>query len=261
MSTPPVSIVVPTYARTAMLCEVVECFRRLDYPGVVELVILNDCELQTLTCDVPGVRVLNRPRFATFGEKVNALFTAASHPLIVRCDDDDLFLPGMPTALVDKLAVFDGLLGKPSPCARFRKMLQWTGDALRLRSASVHHGAVIRRDAWNAAGGLKPLQAGYPDVEFWSRVTPQWFVGRWHHELDGHLLTIHRGDPGRPHMEGTSREHPVPPLTEAEFQHRQEERIHAKLEPRGVVPLVPSWSRDWLQLVTDFTAGGKASHG
>lgn len=258
---PPISIVVPTYARTALLCEVVECFRRSTYDGAKELVILNDCEMQTLTCDVPGVRVLNRPTFPTFGDKVNALISAASHPLIMRVDDDDLFMPDTLTALADKLRAYDLITGSPNPVARFRKMLQWTGDVLRLRSASVHHGALIRRDAWNAAGGLKPLQAGYPDVEFWNRMTPHWFVGRWHHELDGHLLTIHRADGDRPHMEGADRVTGHPPLSEAEWQHRQRERIEAKQEPRGDVALVPSWSRDWLQLVNDFTAAEKAAHG
>lgn len=243
--TPGVSLVVPTFARTALLCEVVECFRRFTYNGPLELVIVNDCDRQTLTCDVPHVSIYNRPLFPTFGDKVNWLYSRASHDLIIRCDDDDLLLPDTVTALVAKLAAYDALLGKPSPVARFRKLLQWTGTALRVRSASIHHGAVIRKDAWRASGGLPSLSAGYPDMAFWQRMTPQWIVGRWHHELDGHLLAIHRADPDRPHMEGADRVTGHPPLSEREWQDRQVARINTGEEPSGVVRLIPSWSRDW----------------
>lgn len=252
MSKPPVSILVPTFARTALLCEVIECFRRFAYQGPMELVILNDCDRQTLVCDVPGVRVVNYGKpFDTFGAKVNTLYGYAAHEHLIRVDDDDLLLPAAVSALMTKLGTYDTLAGKPSPMARFRKMLQWTGDlshagaSMRVRSCSVHHGAVIRREAWRASGGLPLLAAGYPDVAFWERMTPQWIVGRWHHELDGHLLAIHRADPDRPHMEGADRASGHPPLSQSQWQRLMLGRIDAGLEPSGVVHLIPSWSRDW----------------
>ncbi|MGK2950786.1 MAG: glycosyltransferase family 2 protein [Thiobacillus sp.] len=241
----PISIIVPTFARTALLCEVVECFRRLTYDGKAELVISNDCDLQTLTCSVPGVRIINQPTFPTFGHKINALYQAAGNELVLRCDDDDLFLPQTLTALTALLQTFDLLSNSKVPVARFRKMLQWTGDAMRVRSSSVQHGALVRRSAFFAAGGLKPLSAGYPDVEFWDRVTPRWFRGRWHHEHDGNLLTIHRADPSWAHVEGADRATGKPPMTEREWQAAQIARINIGEEPSGVVPLVPRWSRDW----------------
>lgn len=263
MNSQPISILVPTFARTALLCEVVECFRRFTYDGALELVILNDCDRQTLTCDtaMPAgrvVRILNQPTFPTFGHKVNALYQAASHEYLIRIDDDDLLLPDAVSVLMAKLATYDGLLGRPSPLARFRKMLQWTGSGMRVRSCSVHHGAVIRRDAWRASGGLPLLTAGYPDVAFWERMTPQWVVGRWHHELDGHLLAIHRADPAWDHVEGADRATGHPPLSQAEWQKRQLARINIGEEPSGVVDLKPQWSRDWQ---ADADAVQKVSHG
>lgn len=242
---PGVSILVPTFARTALLCEVVECFRRFQYDGPLELIILNDCDRQTLVCDVPGVRIVNAKPFGTFGAKVNALYGHASHEHLIRVDDDDLLLPDAVSALMTKLAMYDQLAGAPSPVARFRKMLQWTGERMNVRSCSIHHGAVIRREAWRASGGLPLLLAGYPDVAFWERMTPLWIRGRWHHEQDGHLLAIHRADPDRPHMEGTDRETGHPPLSQAEWQAAQIARINIGQEPSGVVKLIPSWSRDW----------------
>lgn len=241
----PISIIVPTFARTALLGEVVECFRRLTYAGAAELVILNDCDLQTLTCDVPGVRIINTKTFPTFGHKVNALYSAAGNELTLRVDDDDLFLPQTLTALTALLQTFDLLSNSKAPVARFRKMLQWTGEAMRVRSSSVQHGALVRRSAFFAAGGLKLMTAGYPDVEFWDRVTPLWFRGRWHHELDGNLLTIHRADPTWAHMEGADRTTGHPPLTERQWQDRQLARINIGEEPSGVVHIEPRWSRDW----------------
>lgn len=257
MSLPAVSIVVPTYARTVLLVEVVECFRRLTYQGPLELLILNDCEHQTLACKLDRVRILNVKPVPLFGDLINQLYSAAAHPLIIRCDDDDLFTHDMVSLLVDKLATCESLAGKTLPVVRNRHLMRWDGSELSRRSGANHHGALVRKEAWKAVGGLPSLPSDQADLAFWRRITPSWFVGRWHHETDGHMHTIYRNDAGRVHLEPPN----AKPLTAAEFRARQDEQFYAKTEPRGIVDLIPSWSRDWQKLVDDFTAGGKASHG
>jgi len=243
MTLPSVTIVVPTYARTSLLVEAIECFRRTVYDGDLRMLILNDCPLQTLICNVKNVQVWNAPLLTPFGVKLNTLFDKVSTELVIRCDDDDLFLPAFVRTVVAKL------LSSPvpgEPLARLHDMLQWNGDAMRALPTSLHHGAVLRTQAWRNSCRFQPLDASSTDVDFWNVMSPRWVRGRHHHERDGHLLTIHRADAGRVHMEGT----PTPPITEEHFHGAMDERIRSGDEPGNYVVLIPSWSLDWEALAS-----------
>ncbi|HEY0602798.1 MAG TPA: hypothetical protein VGD58_07800 [Herpetosiphonaceae bacterium] len=70
--TPAVSCICLTYARPELLEEAVYSFLQQEYPGLKELIVLNDYAEQTLMFDHPEVRVINLPwRFRTVGEKRN----------------------------------------------------------------------------------------------------------------------------------------------------------------------------------------------
>ena len=90
---PPVSCMCLTYGRPAILEEAIHSFLRQDYPGVKELIVLNDLPEQTLVSNEPQVTVVNVPRrFRTLGEKRNACAALAAHELLFVWDDDDIFL-------------------------------------------------------------------------------------------------------------------------------------------------------------------------
>lgn len=94
MSKPSVTILVPTYGRTRTLVESVECFRRQDYDGDMFMWILNDLKEQTLTCDVPGVRVTNlKNRIAPLPRKRRYMVDRVHTDLVCFWDDDDIYLP------------------------------------------------------------------------------------------------------------------------------------------------------------------------
>src|SRR5271166_3092072 len=109
MSLPFVSLVTATYNRYPnygqLLAEAVESFVRQDYPiDSREMIIVNDCPGQHLTCYAKGVRVLNlNKRFDSLGEKLNYGIEQARGQLLMIQDDDDVSLPGRISQAVSKL--------------------------------------------------------------------------------------------------------------------------------------------------------------
>lgn len=149
-----VSVLIPTYGRTALLAEAVECYRRQDYAGPSELVILNDLRAQTLSCSAPGVRVVNLPeRIATQGDKRNVLLDLARYGTVTYWDDDDIYLPhrlsyGM-ELLQDRPAVSERQewhLGRGGPLS------------MTLRGVRPFGAMTLRRDAIRSVGGFPPLE-------------------------------------------------------------------------------------------------------
>ncbi len=110
MTTPFVSFICPTFNRAplelSLLGEKVYWFTRQEYPlALRELLILNDCNDQTLTCKVPGVRVVNYPhKFKTLGDKMNALQVLAKGDVIIPDEDDDISLPNRAWQAMQRLS-------------------------------------------------------------------------------------------------------------------------------------------------------------
>ena len=91
---PGVTICIPTYARTSLLAEALHSALAIAYAGPVEVLVLNDCPEQQLSCSDPRVRVVNDSTpYATLGDKRNALVDLARQPMIAWLDDDDYLLP------------------------------------------------------------------------------------------------------------------------------------------------------------------------
>lgn len=88
-----VTVLIPTYARVRWLEAAIWSAVMQDHSGLVQVLVLNDCERQELRSSHPRVRVLNRSRFATLGEKRNALLHHATTEWVTFLDDDDFLLP------------------------------------------------------------------------------------------------------------------------------------------------------------------------
>lgn len=159
---PGVSLLCPTYNRFPayghLLAECVESYRRQDYAGPMELLILNDCGPQTILCDTPNVRVVNHPtRFRTLGEKRNELVRLARGDLLCPWDDDDLALAHRVRQAVEHLSTAH--YWKPRACFYWE-----SGKPPRRDHGGVGHNAgIFRRDAWEQAGGY-PATSGNEDL-------------------------------------------------------------------------------------------------
>jgi len=87
----------PSYNRYPNSCLVVEeaifSFLQQDY-GNSELILCNDTPGQEIKFDHPRVKVLNLPdRCRSLGEKLNVTASVAQGDLLMRWDDDDVYMP------------------------------------------------------------------------------------------------------------------------------------------------------------------------
>jgi hypothetical protein len=171
---PTVSCLCPTYGRfpdhADLLAEAVESFRWQDYPiDRRELVILNDCATQIITCDAPGVRVVNVPwRYPTLGQKFDAICALALGDIFLPWEDDDISLPHRITQAVERI-------GDPAKPRYFNPGCHWlhslapagegdyAGGFRLMRSGVNHNASAFTRTAWRAVGGY-PARTGDQDA-------------------------------------------------------------------------------------------------
>lgn len=101
-----IAAVCATYLRPHLLGELIECFRRQDYPADQrELIILDDAG-QYDHQEGDGWRLVSVPqRFCSLGEKFNALYGLVSSDVeaYAVAGDDDLYLPHWLSTLVRAL--------------------------------------------------------------------------------------------------------------------------------------------------------------
>lgn len=237
---PGVSILIATYARTHLLRESIFSALRQQYDGPLEVVVLNTCPLQTITC--PGVRVINVPEWSDMplGAVRDRLIQSATHPLCCLWDDDDIYLPHHVATLVAKLRATE-------PAARLTSMATWNGSTFTARGGSTNAGHTIlfRRAAygvWPVAYDLH-ADAGCADMEFWARTMRSgWFVGRHHHGQDGVITTILRMESDRVRASQTE----IGCLKPETLRALWRARVQNGEEPAGAVTITPAWSRDWV---------------
>ncbi len=230
---PSISILTCTYGRTELLSELIECFDRQSYDGVLELIIINDCPLQTLECNALGVRIINAPSpFSTYADKRNAALDAATGEFVSLWDDDDIYLPTFLASVVSKLQDNDKAM-------RLSRLMTWDGRFSKVIAGAQYHAAIIKTDELRAIGGWKNVDV--TDADLVKRmITYRFFHGAHQHTDDAFPpLMIYRTDPERAHM-GVE-----PRPTREQYMEAMNRRIYAWKEPRGTVDIVPAWSQDW----------------
>ena len=144
-----VTCVCQYHGRNWLLMEAVESFRRQNLGAVTaELLILNDCPEQRLTCTVPGVRIVQgMPIYRTLSAKWNAAVEYAYGQWIAPWDDDDISLPRRLSQSV--AAIGDAAL--------YSNMWVWSichkPGVIDQIGRTWLCGAMWRRDAYLRAGG------------------------------------------------------------------------------------------------------------
>lgn len=104
LNLPKVSCICPTFARVYLLEEAIESFLRQDYKGEKELIICNDFYQQELVYEHPEVKIYNLPeRCPTLGDKKNQTYSYATGEYMIIWEDDDIFLPGRISRLVNAI--------------------------------------------------------------------------------------------------------------------------------------------------------------
>jgi len=157
-----VSVVTPTANRRRFLPQLLKLFDDQDYPGPLELVILDDGDTsaEDLLPPDPRIRYVRRPHGLTLGEKRNRLAELARGEVLVHMDDDDWYPP-------DRVSLAVRLLdGARRPVVGQSALLVYeAATGLVRRYPRVHnghaHGATLayRREYW-AVSPFPPVPHG-----------------------------------------------------------------------------------------------------
>ncbi len=112
MAKPLVSFLMPTYGRASrqpkVMAEALYWFTRQTIYDQCELIVLNDCSTQVLTCRTVNVRVVNlQERFPSLGDKMNYLVEIAQGEICCIYEDDDISLPHRAEQAVAKLTDYE----------------------------------------------------------------------------------------------------------------------------------------------------------
>jgi len=154
-----------THGRPWLLAEAVESFRRQRLGGLTaELLVLNDCPEQTLTCGVPGVVIENMPApVRDVSTKFNHGILRARGKWIAFWDDDDISLP---------LRIADGvrLIGDKDA---YRPTLCWNWGCGEIRYVGkpLLCQGMVRRDVSIAVGLC--TSGEYNDKSLWDKIWPR----------------------------------------------------------------------------------------
>lgn len=161
---PFVSCICPTYSRYPdykhLVEEAVESFLRQDYPADRrELVLLNDCPVQKLVCDIPNVLVFNfDKRASTLGTKFNAGISLCYGEILFPWDDDDISLPWRLSRSVEMLG--RGAYYKTTGHWYAERGKVWVAD---YKGSIRHNCSAFRKSAWKQVGGY-PHVSGNQDA-------------------------------------------------------------------------------------------------
>lgn len=172
----PVSVVIRTRNRPALLREAVESVRRTRYPA--EIVVVNDGGSRI---ELEGVRLVEHEQSRGRSEAMNAGVRAASSPFIAFLDDDDLYYPehldtltrasATPHAGWYTDAVSTSLAPGPSGAyePRWQQRIfseDFDRDLLLVDNYVPLPTLLVRRDDFLAAGGFDPAFDLFEDWDF-----------------------------------------------------------------------------------------------
>lgn len=245
---PKVSCVCPTFGRPPdyqhLLEEAIESFLRQDYAGEKELIVLNDFPGQVLTCEAPGVRILNLPaRMASLGEKYNAMIELAAGDLIFPWEDDDISLPWRLRQGVEQLhppATKRRGQRAAAPRSYWKPPQVWWlqpgQPAVWQHPAGVrHHASVYRKEAWRQAGGYPAIsgaQDGALDAALGGAALPVYPQGL----APGEWAYLYRWGVQPYHLSGV--------LPHDDFYRR----VGELERPAGTFRLNPRWHEDYVAM-------------
>lgn len=235
-----VSCVMPTFNRLPvhmlLLQEAVESFLRQDYVEK-ELIVVNDTPGQELRIagDHPGICVVNLPRRCnSLGEKLNLGFSLARGEVLMRMDDDDVFLPWRISASVQQLGNYDYVKPKHLWYMPHREFLY--------RPSGFSTGAFTRR-GFDLVGGFRHMGSG-EDQKFEEAfgATPG-TTKKLFSVSPKETFYVYRWGNGSPHISGYG---PTDGYAE----------IGAMPITPGVYTIQPGWKTDYVTLAAKAAAQG-----
>ena len=184
---PAVSIVVPTFNRTALLTRALESVLDQDFRDF-EVLVIDDASDEDIAAVVTGIgdprlEYRRQPRNMGVAAARNRGMAEASGRYIAFLDSDDEWLPGKLSAQVTKMEacppsvglIYTGLIEKGSDGASTVFLPEDRGDVWRemMHRNVVHYGTsstMIRREVVETIGGFDESLPAIEDYDFWTRI-------------------------------------------------------------------------------------------
>lgn len=236
---PSLTLLIPTYARTAVLQEAL--WSALNQTVQVPIVVLNDCPQQIIECPHPLVRVVNLPeRLPSPGAKRNALLDLAESEWVAWLDDEDLLLPWY----VEDLVTAMGQGGDTVLAQRCWFAVDGGSDGpLTWKTGNQTMAAAVRTETARSVNGFIIDGDGGEDLQFVKKIISQ--------SRSCSLLArsgyCNRRDNGVYHQSGIGE---VSSPGER-FLNDADQRLLSGREPSGRVIVYPSFRHDYFQNCPD----------
>ncbi|MFN0071023.1 MAG: PqqD family peptide modification chaperone [Chloroflexota bacterium] len=235
---PSVSVLTLTYGRPSYLAEAVASFLSQDYPGPMEMIVLNDFVEQQIVCNSPNVRVVNaEQRFPSIGSKRNHSVSLAQGEIILTLDDDDLILPHHVRNCVGLLADLDFVEPQGGYTLLHHNSRIVTNDGVMPQLV------VFRKSIWQRCGGYPNDANCGEDKGLLARLREHGQGARKAQERPSYLFSW---DNGADHLEGYA---PDDPLALEVIRQNALRRLAAGEMTRGIIEIVPSLHHDYEAMV------------
>lgn len=247
MTLPPLSIICPTYGRTSCVQEVLECFRRTQYDGDLEFLLLNDVAEQHIHIDHDfgprkKVSVINEAiRHTSLGGKRNATVMAADYSHFLFVDDDDIFLPWYAEDMMKMFLAWD----KPTyPLSYIHA--DGKHNALKMTYKGQTHPAsyLATKKQFFDVGGYPFVYAGGDQLIRSKLFKAYDCQPSKHPQPIKRAGYVYRWGNGTYHISGNSDHSTAWTRTHDNLQ----KRLDSGEEPSGFVILIPYWPVDYDQL-------------
>jgi len=190
---PLVSVIIPTYNRCDVLCELLESLSRQTYRHL-EIIVVNDCGepvdfIRELYPEL-NLQVIRMESNMKHVHARNRGLEKASGELIMLCDDDDLLLPCHVDRMVNELngsdlvysdvEIFDYVVENGTRKATNRFVFAYEQDmaAMRRFSTFVASGCLYRRELHEVLGPFDADMYHYWDWDFFLRAAERFRVKR-----------------------------------------------------------------------------------
>ncbi len=236
MKAPSVTIAIATYARVKWLEEALHSAIDQSYPGSVDILILNDCQRQTLLSPHPRVHVINTPtHFPTLGDKRNHLLTACRGEWVAFLDDDDVLMPWHLSRIINACQASERT-------AASTHSFFMDGEKGGLAPPCLMDIAVEKMFALSCGGFAsldnKDEHAFIANLE---KVSPLFRV-----DTESNPSYVYMWGNGVHHISGNG-----DPYGGKGFRADAKERMDRGVEPTGTIFLRPHWRRDYATIVKE----------
>ena len=193
-----ISCICLTYGRHWLLAEAIESYLMQEFDEPAELVIVNDCESQTVSVDTARctdkreIRAVNLPkRLESLNDKFDLGVQLARYDTVCFWDDDDISLPHRLSETMQAVQNYDWQY------LAFADHFYCNTTDVRLAGRGIHGGDAFSKQLYQTVGGSQG--DGHNDQNFVAKAKA---LGEYVLVQDARPFYLYRWDGGRGHTSG-----------------------------------------------------------